>query len=309
MTAGQKLLVGLALWAGLTGLTRAAAPDEAVATVNGETITQAQLQDALKQAGPAPLKLSEEQKKHHEMQVLGALIDQQLMRQFLARHAEPVAPGEVDRKLAELKKGLTKQGKSFEEFLGNARMSEAQMRADIADRLRWGRYAQKQITEEQVKRYYEEYKPFFDQVIVRASHIVLRVPQGAPEEEVKKAEEKLRKIRAEIVSGKITFAEAAKKYSQDATAEKGGDVGRFPRLYVLDEAFAKPAFALKVHEVSDIVRTDFGVHLITVTERSPGKPSEYAKVRELAHHLCSEDLFYKTLSAQRKAAKVELLKK
>jgi peptidyl-prolyl cis-trans isomerase C len=313
MNGGKTILAGLVSLVILveTGvLVRAqTAPGkkaDVVATVNGQAITQADLDWAIKQAGPVALRLSQEQRKQYRMQVLGALIDERLMQQFLARETQPVPAEEVDKKMAELRRGLQAQNKSMEEFCKNLHKSEAQVRQDLADQLRWQRYSRSRITEQQARQYYEEYRDFFDKVIVRASHIVLRLSPKATPAEVEQARQKLNTIREEIIAGKISFAEAARKYSQDATASKGGDVGRFPRLFVLDEAFARPAFALKVNEISEVIRTDFGLHLITVTERQPGQPSDYAKIKEAVYHMCAEELLQKILDEQRNKAKVEL---
>ena len=65
----------------------------------------------------------------------------------------------------------------------------------------------------------------------------------------------------------LTFAELAKDYSEDITSEQGGDLGEFGRDEMVSE-FADAAFALEVGEVSDLVQTQFGFHIIQVTDKN-----------------------------------------
>src|SRR5205807_109095 len=108
----------------------------------------------------------------------------------------------------------------------------------------------------------------------RASHILVRLSPTASEAEQKDMRARLAALRQDIVAGKIDFAEAAKKYSQDTLAANGGDMGYFPRKMVVDELYARTAYSLKVGEVSPLVQTEFGLYLIKMTDRKPGTPSE-----------------------------------
>lgn len=98
----------------------------------------------------------------------------------------------------------------------------------------------------------------------RASHILFRVPLDAPEEEVAAVEKKAREVLALVRDGG-DFAELARKYSDDTSAENGGDLNLFSRGQMVPE-FEQAAFSLGVGEVSDLVRTNFGFHIIKVTE-------------------------------------------
>ena len=78
------------------------------------------------------------------------------------------------------------------------------------------------------------------------------------------AKEILRGYQEHIISGKISFAELASKYSDCSSAKKGGDLGSFGRN-CMQKPFEEAAFALKVGEMSDLVWTDSGVHIILRT--------------------------------------------
>ena len=76
------------------------------------------------------------------------------------------------------------------------------------------------------------------------------------------------------------FATAAKKDSTCPSKDQGGDLGWFPRAGNMVEPFAKVAFALKPGMMSDVVPTQFGFHLILVTERKQGQPTKFEDVKE-----------------------------
>jgi len=123
-----------------------------------------------------------------------------------------------------------------------------------------------QISEEEVKEYYETNKDeFFEPKKVCAKHILFRVSQKASKEEVEKIKQKAETVLTKIKKGE-DFEKLAQRYSEDkATAKMGGDLGCFSRGKMI-KPFEKVAFSLKKNEVSDLVRTPFGFHIIKVYE-------------------------------------------
>src|SRR5262249_52526725 len=102
------------------------------------------------------------------------------------------------------------------------------------------------------------------------------------------------------------FAAAAARHSQCPSAERGGDIGLFMRKFMVDEALARTAFALAVGQVSDVVQTEHGLHLIKVTERQPGQPTDFGKEKEKIRACCAEELRQAVLAEMRKTTKVEI---
>src|SRR5262249_4970514 len=147
-------------------------------------------------------------------------------------------------------------------------------------------------TDAVLKKYWEENKLFFDKVVVRASHILFRLPRTASETEKQAAKNKLLGLRKEIVAGKLDFAEAAKKYSDCPSSKNGGDMGLFPvRFSGIHDVIVRTAFSMRVGEVSDVVTTEFGFHLIKVTERKPGEASVFDKVKEVVYQVAAKELW------------------
>jgi parvulin-like peptidyl-prolyl isomerase len=276
------------------------------AVVNGEVITQVDLDAALRQAGPMPVQLPEERRKQYQVQALYGLIDQALMRQYLARNAKPLPPGEVERKIGEMESLLRKQGKTLQDACREANQTEAQFRAGMAQHLQWQAFAREHVTDAELAAYYKEYKDLFDRVTVRVSDIFVPLPSTATETERAQARARLTELRTQLAAGTIDFAAAAKANSRGPAAETGGDLGYVPRKWVLEEPLARATFALPVNQLSDIVETEFGLHLIKVTDRKAGQPSDFAKIKDDVREVYIEDMFFNVLAQQRKAARVEI---
>ncbi|HEY3886496.1 MAG TPA: peptidylprolyl isomerase [Vicinamibacterales bacterium] len=131
------------------------------------------------------------------------------------------------------------------------------------------------VTGQQIERYYtDNIQQFSTPEEVRASHILLKT-DGKNDDDVKKqAEDILKRAKA----GE-DFAALAKKYSQDdGSAKKGGDLDFFPRGQ-MDPAFEKAAFALQPGQISDLVKSQFGFHIIKVTDKKAATTKSLADVR------------------------------
>lgn len=149
------------------------------------------------------------------------------------------------------------------------------------------------IDEEDLSEYYADYRDDFEEKEkVRASHILFRkTPTDLiTDEKMKDAKEKLEKrnqeakVKAEDLLADLkkegNFEESAKKFSQDtATAKKGGDVGFFARGGMIKE-FDNVAFSLKVGEISDVVETAYGYHIIKVTAKKEAAVKPLNEVKE-----------------------------
>src|SRR5262245_43258860 len=252
-------------------------PAEVAATVNGEAITFAELDAALDADLPAaPLTVA--QRRQLRDALLQDLIDDRLLKQFLAKHGPKVDPAEIDAQMADLKAQLVRENRTVADFLKQTRRTEAQLRADWTAQVQLASYVKQQATDDVLKAYHAANRDYFDKVEVRVSHIIIRVGKNAPGVERAAAKEKLQALRAEIIAGKIDFAAAAKKFSQCPSALKGGDLGFILRRTLPeDEPLAKAAFALKLGGLSEVIETDRGVHLLTLTDRKPGTPSVLEK--------------------------------
>jgi peptidyl-prolyl cis-trans isomerase C len=282
------------------------AASKPAAVVNGTPITVDELERALKQTGPTATPLTELQRKQMRQDALSLLVDDLLLEEFLRQNAPSVDPAQLNKHLRELEDGLKKQGKTLQSFCKETDQTEIQLRLTLLNMLRWNAYVNQRLGEDDIRRYYDQNKDFFDRASVRVSHIVLRTGGSATPQERQTAHAKLATLRQDLAAGKIEFAEAAKKFSQDSSAAAGGDIGFIPRKLAVDETFARVAFALKVGEVSDIVETSYGLHLIQCTDRRPGQPSEYEKIKDEVREFYIEEIRQELIATARKTARIEI---
>jgi peptidyl-prolyl cis-trans isomerase C len=125
------------------------------------------------------------------------------------------------------------------------------------------------ITDEDAKKFYDENKDkFTEAATVSAKHILV------------KTEEEAKNIKNEISEEKITFEEAAEKYSTCPSKEQGGNLGSFARGMMVPE-FEEVAFKAEIGEISDGVKTQFGYHLIMVEDKTEGAEKSFEEVKDM----------------------------
>ena len=284
-----------------------AKPDPNVAaTVNGENITLADVDAVLKHTLPLT-PLTAAQRRQMRIEVLSDMVDDVLVRQFLRKNGPKVDPAEIDAQLKAFGAKLQNEGKSLAAWLKETGQTEAQVRESWTTAMQLTGYVKLNATEEQLKAYFAANKDHFDRVEVKVRHIVLRVGKNAPATERAAAKEKLEALRAEIAGGKLDFAAAAKKHSHCPSAPTGGEIGYiFRKGGLVDEAFCKTAFALKAGELSGVVETDFGLHLLQVTDRKPGTPSTYDKSATDVLDSYTDDFRADLIAKLRKQAQIQI---
>jgi peptidyl-prolyl cis-trans isomerase C len=136
------------------------------------------------------------------------------------------------------------------------------------------------VSEDDIKTYYDGHKDEFKTSdMIRARHILIKVAPQSSEEEKKKAKEKAEGILKKI-KDEEDFAGLANNYSDDASSKlTGGDLGFFPRGKMV-KPFEDAAFALKPGEVSGIVETQFGYHIIKLEEKKAASIEPLENVKE-----------------------------
>ncbi len=302
------VLAGMAGLMAVAGTVRAQTdPKTVVATVNGHTITLGEVNTVLAAHHVDPNSLPPDKVNQARFEAASMLADGHLWEDYLKKYGPRIDSAVVNQHMADLNSWLKKQNKTWADYLKDTGQTEATVRAGITSILQWEALAEGKVGPDGLKKYYDQYKDFFDGVKVSASYILLRVPANATEADREAARQKLRAIRANVVAGTIDFAEAARRYSQDPTAADGGGLGTFPRKMAMPESIARPAFALPVKGISDVVPCDFGVCLILVTDRKPPeRQSEYEKVKDEVRDICYGELQLAVMQQLRKEAKIKI---
>jgi len=286
--------------------------------VNGQDIQEDKLQKAvdahLQQQG-TNVGAIRDPKKYKEVRekVLDVLIGQKLLWQSARKNNLVASDEEVDN----LYKNYAAKYPSQEEF--NKRMGiEGYDEKSYREELRQQLSAKKWVHENVIKAvkveagdihafYESNAEKFLNPEMVRARHILIVVDKNATDKDRKAAKKLLGKLKRQIAKGE-DFAELAKKHSKDGSAAQGGDLGAFPRGAMV-KPFEDAAFALKAGEVSDIVETQFGYHLIKVEEKQASRKVTEAEVAgRIEQYLLktrAEEALNKALDALRKTAKIE----
>ena len=251
-----------------------------LATVNGENISQQDVNQMLSRYGK---QIPEEQIPAVTKQILDGLITQKLIMQFIRDSKIEVSQAEIEKELnkvrEEIKSNPGLEGKALEQVLETHGSSIDNLESDIVISLSLEKYLGKDIDDKKIKAYFDENKAAYDGTEIRASHILVDTREMKTDAELAQALEKIKKIKAEVDSGK-DFAEVAKQYSDCPSKDKGGDLNFFKRKGQMVEPFAAAAFALKVGQVSDPVKTPFGYHIIKVTEVKKGNDVKFDDVKQ-----------------------------
>lgn len=263
--------------------------------------------EALVGIAQAREKTDEETAPRLRAEALQALVDRRLIGHFLTERKLMATPDETVELLARFKTDVERKGLVFADFLTERKLTEASVTDQLVWDYSWNNYLREALTDEACKAYFEAHRREFDGGKTKVSHILLRVEKGAIGEPgadpTNTTIEKAKEIREQIVGGKLTFAEAAKKHSTGPSRKQGGSLGWIPRHGEMAEEFAQAAFALKTGEISEPVVSPFGVHLIQCDEIRPGERTVEDAMAEITPPL-GKELLSKILAEIRPQAKI-----
>lgn len=252
-------------------------PEAVVARVNGTVITGQMLNQQLaallqQYAAQVPAEQLQQLQPMLRQQAVEALVNQDLLFREAVRQEITPTGEEIDAQLEEIVTQFPSRAE-FESQLGLNGLTPDVLKDDIRRNLMIQRLVEAQFpedlesTDEEIEEFYTANTDQFEQPEqVEASHILIQIPSSGDEEEksAKLAEIEAIKVR---IDGGEDFAEVAKESSQDTgSAPQGGSLGYFGRGQMIP-AFEEVAFALEPGEISDIVETQFGYHLIQVSDK------------------------------------------
>jgi peptidyl-prolyl cis-trans isomerase C len=257
---------------------------DVVARVNGEAIGKADLQGAVAQLeSRAGRTVPPDQRDRVFRGVLDQLIAYRLLAQESTTRKIAVPDAEIESRLAELRKQFPSE-QAFEEALTQQHMTSAEVRDSVRRGLEINQLIDTElssraaVTPEQVSQFYAT-NSFQQGERVRASHILVLVPEGADASAKEQARAKAADILKDVKAGK-DFAELAKQYSQDpGSAPSGGDLGYFERGQMVGP-FEEAAFSLMPGATSELVESRFGFHIIKVADKQAARTIPLDEVRE-----------------------------
>ncbi len=262
--------------------------DGNVAVVNGTVIPQAEfdrgMMRAYRQFAGTGRSLSESQLPEVKKGIIESLINQELLYQESQNKSIKVEDKEIDKQMDALQKRFPSE-KEYNDALAKMNLSEAEIKFQITKGLAIQQFIDTKfvqtitVSDDETKAHYNNNLALFKQPEqVRAMHILIMVAPQATEEQKATAHKKLKEVRQKLGKGE-DFEALAKEYSEGPSGPKGGDLGYFSKGQMVPP-FEEAAFALKSGEVSDIVETRFGYHLIKVVDKKPGSTMSYEEIKE-----------------------------
>jgi peptidyl-prolyl cis-trans isomerase C len=294
-------------------------PADPMVKVNGAVITRGEMERALKvllaQNQQQGQNLPPALMKQAETATLDRLVAAELLYQEGAKREIKDLDKQVEEKFAQNK---SRYGADFEKALKSADMTEKDLveytRKDLViNNLIQAEVASKvTITDEDAKKFYDDnIERFKQEEGVRASHILIGVDQKASAEEKQKAREKAETVLKKLKDG-ADFGELAKKESTCPSSAQGGDLGFFTKGQMVP-AFEAAAYALKPGELSGVVETQFGYHIIKTTEKKAAETTKLDAVQEKIKDYLKGQKMQKAVSdyvaGLKEKAKIEKLEK
>jgi peptidyl-prolyl cis-trans isomerase C len=259
-----------------------------VAIVEGEKISRADLEEtftgALASSGINANDLTADQKMAGYREILDELIVDKL----ISRKASSVdiKDADLEAEVARIK-GQFPSEDAFKAEMTKAGENDSSFRDSVKKMIQQQKWMESQIgdkatvSDADIKKFYDENKKEFEHPeMVRASHILIRVPEDADEKVVAEKKKAADAALARVTSKKEDFTTVAKEVSEEPGAkESGGDLNFFPKDRMVPE-FANAAFAMKKGDISkEPIRTKFGWHVINVTDRKDSGTMPYDEVK------------------------------
>ncbi|MFS3927744.1 foldase [Priestia aryabhattai] len=239
---------------------------DAVASVDGDKITKDQLYEVLMSQGGTD--------------VLDSMIEQKVINKEAEKKSVTVSEKELNKELDAL---ITSYGgeDTFNQALEASGIKEKEVKKDLETNLKAKKLVEDtiEISEDEMKSYFDENKDSFDQPEqVKASHILVKDEKTANE------------VKKKLSDGE-KFADLAKEYSTDtASKEDGGNLGYFSKEDMVQE-FSDAAFNLKADAISNPVKTEYGYHIIKVTDKKEAQDANYENSKDEIKQLLLENKF------------------
>ncbi len=263
--------------------------DRIAAIVNQEVIT---LSEVEKWSGPLQKEIEaadrlEKREKVNEIcrKVLEKLVEDKLIEQEAKKTGVKVSSKEVESTLEDIKRQNSTSQEELENALAKEGLTMEAFKQQIEKRLlrnrliSWSVKVEQKAGEKELLDFYQKHVDRYQtRLTYRPGHILFIVPKEATPEEVSETRRKCQQVLEKIRKGG-DFGEMAILYSQDASSKDRGDLGYFKQGELLPD-FEREATRLKVGEVSGIVRTQFGFHIIKLLDRKGGGPAPFEEVKE-----------------------------
>lgn len=286
-----------------------------LAHVNSEDVTKADFERLLRNIelnnrGPVPADRRDEIYR----KVLDELVNYTLLKQEAKARNFTATDAEVETQMQSMRQAARSE-EAFNKALAERKMTVEKLKADAKVEIAIAKMMNAQVatlteaTDAEAKDFYDKNPDKFTQPeSVRASHILI-MTKDLDEAGKKAARAKIDGVLKRAKAGE-DFAALAKENSGDGSASQGGDLGFFPRGRMVP-AFDQAAFALKPGEISEVVTSEFGYHIIKLTEKKVGSAVPFEEVKpQVLEYLTNQKKQQRVdsfIDEAKKRAKIEVL--
>jgi peptidyl-prolyl cis-trans isomerase SurA len=294
--------------------------DKIVAVVNEDVITLSELREISvpyleRMKAQYSINYDEAQVKETEKRILDQLIDEKLVKQEADSLEIVIEKKDIDMAIRETRETNKLSEDQFKQILADEGMSLEKYRGQLNDQMKKMRLLDQeikskvQVAKKEIEEYHKEHKDEFDAPPeVRLQQVLLMIPSEASTQEIDRIRGKAEDILQKIRNGE-NFNAMVKLHSQDSSAAAGGDMGAFKKgelMPVLDET----AFGLKKGEVSSVIQSPMGFHILRVLDkRESQKMTEEERWREtegIIYNKKVEDKFKDWLKELRKKSFIQI---
>lgn len=297
-----------------TAVEKKAKPPENAAIVNGKPISYIDFskemdvyQQRMMQQGRA---IPEQYLPNVRAQMIQEMINSELLWQTSKKEGIAIKKEDVQKELDKIKA----EPEQFQQILSTMKINEDQLKKKLVTNMAIKALLEEkvfsgiEVSDEEAKTFYDSNPSYFKRPEqVRARHILKKVDSNATEKQKAEARKALEGIKARILAGE-DFAELAKEQSDGPSKEVGGDLGYFAKGKMV-KPFAEAAFRLKPNEISDIVETQFGYHIIKVLDHRDAENVPFDETKQrIIQNLKNQKMKDKLdgyLAELRKDAKIE----
>ncbi len=261
---------------------------EAAAIVNGvkipKTAFEKELEGLIEQQTMQNKKPDDKEIARLKQMVLDRLINKETLYQESVKQGIKVEESEIDAQIENLRSRFATDAE-YNEYLKKMNLTADSLRKRIKQTLSIRKFINDEfqkktsVSEEDAKSFYESHPEIFRQNNqVHAAHILIKSDPDAESDEKTEALKKIKDIKKQLDEG-ADFGKLAEKHSEGPSGPKGGDLGFFGRGQMV-KPFEEVAFSMEAGEISDVVETRFGYHIIKVIEKKEGSTIEYDTVKQ-----------------------------
>ena len=239
-----------------------------VASVNDDRIFEQPLLEELNLlAGDLAMNSPEYQRLRK--QVLTSAIQRRLALAYLTQIDQAASADDIQLGVIQLEKRLALKQQSIEEYLQEKHINREELHHRIAWQISWPKYSNQFLNDKNYENFYLRNRSQFDGTQLQVSQILLHTNQQQDRTLVQ-TRELAENVLQQLSKGTIEFPDAARKYSDSPTGKTGGAVGWIKFGGAMPRTFNEAAFALKPGQISPLVETPFGIHIIRVEQEKAG---------------------------------------